>query len=118
MSNQPLNLYSVDPEIDMIGEWGRNCVSHIVAPNRTKAWQHFIAYWNGFGSEYEWTDKKSIRLLAKNVGLPEGNDEDFVWAKANNYPLVYQNPDGSWTDSDEEELSLIERIQSLRNNGL
>jgi len=63
-------------------------VQHIVAETRGKA--HALFLLSLWGNGWCWTDPISIRLLAKNVDLPEGEDEDYVWASANlpNFRIV------------------------------
>lgn len=58
-----------------------NVVYHFVAPTRGRAKYLFIH--SEVGNGWELTDPMRIIQRAKNVELPEGQDEDFVWAQAN-----------------------------------
>lgn len=74
----PLNIYKVTPEIS---ESRRPYVMfwHIVAPTPGAAWYEWMSY---LYEGYEFTDKRRIRLLAKNVDLPRGVDENYAWAES------------------------------------
>jgi len=75
-----MNIYYVND--------GDNGFLHVVAPTRGKAKLEYLSYIGVDSVAFYWTDPISIRLLAKNVNLPEGVDEYFKWALANGYEFV------------------------------
>lgn len=73
-----MNVYEVTPQDNgFAGDY--EVFYHVVAPTRGKAWTLFMEYED---QGYEFTDRKWIKLLAKNVDLPEGVDEEYRWAKS------------------------------------
>lgn len=59
---------------------------HVIAPTRGKARAEFIAYWD---CEMEWTTPMGIRILEKNVDMPTGVDDNYLWARKNWVALYF-----------------------------
>lgn len=83
-----MNIYEVCPR--WLSGWSEdkngdeclvNVVWHIVAETRNKAKAFWINEANGWGDSVEWIDPIGVKMLAKDVDLPEGIDEDYLWAK-------------------------------------
>lgn len=73
-----MNVYEVTPEVSE-AQYSYAIFWHIVAPTPSAAWYEWMTY---LYEGYEFTDKRQVRLLAKNVNLPRGVDENYVWAKS------------------------------------
>jgi hypothetical protein len=59
---------------------------HVVAETRNKAKANFINY---HYDEIDWIYPLGIRIVAKNVDMPEGVDDDYVWARKNWVSLYF-----------------------------
>lgn len=83
-TGEAMNIYKCEPPKQ--SEFG-GYQWHVAAPTRGKARSLFLSHMSDFFEPYDWTDPISIRLLEKNVDLPEGVDERFKWARG--YPDRY-----------------------------
>jgi hypothetical protein len=77
---------------------------HVVAETRNKAKTAFINY---SYDEIEWIYPLGIRILAKNVDMPTGVDDNYIWARKNHVSLYF------WEFTDEMKDSVCQECAHL-----